>query len=86
MDDQKYVSNGWTVKVATSGNPQETPLEVSWGFPKHTGRNCFNLFQILFSANTADTDPGVSGLSKDQNFYEKFKNTHCQVDHPGKIE
>ena len=24
----------------------------------HTGRNCFNLFQILFSVNTADTDPG----------------------------
>ena len=51
-----------------------------------TGRNCFNLFQILFSANTADTDPGVSGVSKDQKFYEKFKNTHCQVDHPAKIE
>ena len=52
----------------------------------HTGKNCFNLFQILFSANTADTDPGVSGVSKDQKFYEKLKNTHCQVDHPAKIE
>ena len=52
----------------------------------HNGRNCLNLFQILFSANTADTDPGVSGVSKDQKFYEKFKNTHCQVDHPAKIE
>ena len=31
----------------------------------HTGRNCFNLFQISFSANTADTDPGVSGMSID---------------------
>ena len=52
----------------------------------HTGRNCFNLFQISFSANTADTDPGVSRVSKDQKFCEKFKNTHCQVDHPAKIE
>ena len=26
--------NGWTVKVATSGNPQETSMGVSWGFPK----------------------------------------------------
>ena len=40
----------------------------------------------LLSANTADTDPGVSGVSRDQKFYEKFKNTHCQVDHPAKIE
>ena len=37
----------------------------------------------LFSANTTDTDPGVS---RDQKFYEKFKNTHCQVDHSAKIE
>ena len=44
------------------------------------------LLQINFSANTADTDPGVSGVSKDQKFYKKFKNTHCQVDHPAKIE
>ena len=35
---------------------------------------------------TADTHPGVSGVSKDQKFSEKFKNTHCQVDHPAKIE
>ena len=49
----------------------------------HTGRNCFNLFQISFSANTTDAHPGVS---KDQKFCEKFKNTHCQVDHPAKIE
>ena len=48
--------------------------------------DCINLFQILFSANTADTDPGVSGVSKDQKFCEKFKNTHCQVDHPAKME
>ena len=52
----------------------------------HTGRNRFNLFQISFSANTADAQPGVSGVSKDQKFCEKFKNTHCQVDHPAKIE
>ena len=32
----------------------------------HTGRNCFNLFQISFSANTTETDPGVLGVSKDQ--------------------
>ena len=29
----------------------------------HTGRNCFNLFQISFSANTTDAPPGVSGVS-----------------------
>ena len=74
-------------------------LELKWGkskprfdFPKyrieckqnsHTGRNRFNLFHISFSANTADAHPGVS---KDQKFCEKFKNTHCQVDHPTKIE
>ena len=40
---------------------------------------CFKQwFQI-----TADAHPGVS---KDQKFCEKFKNTHCQVDHPAKIE
>ena len=37
-------------------------------------------------ANTADAHPGVSGVSKDQKFCEKFKDTHCQVDHPAKIE
>ena len=52
----------------------------------HTGRNCFNLFQMSFSANTADAHPWVSGVSKDQKFCEKFKNTHCRVDHPAKIE
>ena len=52
----------------------------------HTWRNCFNLFQISFSANTTDAPPGVSGESKDQKFCEKFKNAHCQVDHPVKIE
>ena len=34
-------------------------------FGIHTGRNCFNLFQVSFSANTANTDPGVSGVSID---------------------
>ena len=52
----------------------------------HTERNCFNLFQISFSSNAAYAHPGVSGVSKDQKFCEKFKNTHCQVDHPAKIE
>ena len=52
----------------------------------HTGRNRFNLFQISFSANTADAHSGVSGVSKDQKFCEKFKNTHCQVDHQAKME
>ena len=56
------------------------------GSTAHTGRNCFNLFQISFSANTADTDPGVSGVSKDQKNCEEYKNTHCQVDHPPIIE
>ena len=43
---------------------------------------CFKQwFQI-----TADAHPGVSGVSKDQKFCEKFKNTHCQVDHPAKID
>ena len=32
------------------------------------------------------THPGVSGVSKDQKFIQKFKNTHCQVNHPAKIE
>ena len=51
-----------------------------------TGMNRFNLFHISFSANTADAHPGASGVSKDQKVCEKFKNTHCQVDHPAKIE
>ena len=42
---------------------------------------CFKWFQI-----TADAHPGVSWVSNDQKFCEKFKNTHCQVDHPAKIE
>ena len=54
--------------------------------PPHTGRDCFNQFQISFSANTTDAPPGVSGVSKDQKFCLKFKNAHCQVDHPAKIE
>ena len=42
---------------------------------------CFKWFQI-----TADAHPGVSWVSNDLKFFEKFKNTHCQVDHPAKIE
>ena len=40
----------------------------------------------LLSAITADTDPGVSGVSRDHKSYEKFKNIHCQIDHLAKIE
>ena len=43
---------------------------------------CFKQwFQI-----TADAHPGVSGVSKDQKFCEKFKNTHCQEEQQAKIE
>ena len=42
---------------------------------------CFKRFQI-----TADAHPGVSWVSNDQKFCEKFKSTHCQVNHPAKIE
>ena len=43
---------------------------------------CFKQwFQI-----TADVHQGVSGVSEDQKCCEKYKNTHCQVDHPAKIE
>ena len=44
-------------------------------------RNGSNLFKI-----TADAHPGVSGVSNDQKFCKEFKNTHCQVNHPAKIE
>ena len=40
----------------------------------------------FLSANTADAHPGVSGMSKAQKLYDRFKNTHCQVDNPAKIE
>ena len=40
----------------------------------------------LKSANTADAHLGMSGVSRDQKFCDKFKNTHCQLDHPAKIE
>ena len=35
---------------------------------------------------TVDAHPGVSGMSKDHKFCEKFRNTYFQVDHPAKIE
>ena len=66
--------------------PNHYPEYFVFGWIKHTGRNCFNPFQISSSANTADAHQGVSGVSKDQKFCEKFKNTHCQVDHPAKME
>ena len=42
---------------------------------------CFRWFQI-----TADAHPGVSWVSNDQKFCEKFKTAYCQADHPAKIE
>ena len=45
--------------------------------------NCFNLFEISFldwlSANTKDTDPGVSGVSNDQKKCEESKTIHYQI-------
>ena len=72
-------------------SPHGNPLDFlqsghTHPYQMHTGRTRFDLFQISFSANTADAHPGVSGVSKDQKFCEKFKNTHCQVDHPAKME
>ena len=67
---------GAAASTALVMNPS-LPMTMASGVPPgnhHTGRNCFNLFQISFSAYTAETDPGMSGVSKDQ----KFKNTHCQ--------
>ena len=52
---------------------------------RHSRRNHNYLFQKWFQI-TADAHPGVSRVSKDQKFCEKYKNTHCQVDHPAKIE
>ena len=72
-------------KILLHSTVPKVPLTKSHSV-LHTGRNCFNLFQISFSANTADTDPEVSMVSKDQIFCEKFKNIHCQVDYPAKIE
>ena len=51
-----------------------------------TGRNRSYLFQTQWFQITADTHPGVSGVLKDQKYYEKFKNIHCQVDHSPIIE
>ena len=73
-----------TIILHTKGH--EFRLDMKKGSTIHTGRNCFNLFQISFSANTADAHPGVSGMSKEQKFCEKFKDTHCHVDHPAKME
>ena len=40
----------------------------------HCRRNGSYMFQI-----TADTHPGVLGVSKDQTFFEEFENTDCQA-------
>ena len=62
---------------------KEQIKDKKWKFKKIGGiaYMCFKWFQI-----TADAHPGVSWVSNDQKFCEKFKNTHYQVDHPGKIE
>ena len=39
------------------------------------------LSKVCFKAH-----PCVSGVSEDQKYCKEFKNTHCQVDHPAKIE
>ena len=65
-----------TLKISKSRN---LSYYVPFQAQLHTGRNRFNLFQISFPANTTDTPPGVSGMSKDQKFCEKFKNAHCQT-------
>ena len=31
MHDMQLMSNGWTVNVVTSGNPQEPPRKPPWG-------------------------------------------------------
>ena len=63
------------------------PLKLLFDFLQiHTGRNCFNLLQISFSANTTDKDQGVSGVSRDQKNCEKSKTTHCHVKHSPIIE
>ena len=54
LDQGSSISKGvFKITTLLSGISRRSPL--------HTGRNCFNLFQISFSANTTDTDPGVSG-------------------------
>ena len=65
--------------------PLESPnkrnrMNLNCKIRRHCRRNDSNLFQI-----TADAHPVVSGVSKDQKLCEKFKNTHCQVDHPAKL-
>ena len=89
--ESKKLSQASAKQIKPKPNLQPTQEEsydfftkVDWG-PEvsHTGRNCFNLFQISFSANTADAHPGVSGVSKDQKFCEKFKKSHCQAEYKG---
>ena len=51
----------WSNKSRTSewmdGTLKIIQYLLSKGTQNHTGRNCFNLFQISFSANTADAHP-----------------------------
>ena len=84
------VNNNGGQKMQRFPTPRDSQgLPLSNDSP-NTGRNCFTLFQILFSdwlsANTTDADQGVSGVSKDQKNCEVSKTTHCQVDHLPIIE
>ena len=40
---------------------------------------------LIFSKHCGCTPRGVSGVIRPE-FCEKFKNTHCQIDHPAIIE
>ena len=55
-------------------------------FKRGTVRGIAHICSKQWFQITADAHPGVLGVSKDQKFSEKFKNTHCQVAHPAKIE
>ena len=73
-----------TKSISKRGSVFKTPRQALSSHPRTVGGIayiCFKWFHI-----TADAHPGVSGVSKDQKFCDKFKNTHCQVDHPAIIE
>ena len=90
--------NGWdTSSVASRARSELTSSQCNWkGNRKGKGTDetphgLLAYFSKLtygngLSANTADTDPGVSGVSKDQKNCEESKTTHCQIDHPTIIE
>ena len=45
----------------------------------HTGRICFNLFQISFSANTADVHPGPQGCQGCQEIRNLVRNSKILI-------